>query len=262
MQNWTVPYLLKYLVSWTDDRTLVVPSTVSSLQLWLDATDTTTIDRDVNNKVDRWDDKSGNGNNLLQGTGTSQPLYNPLGMNNRPGLIFDGVDDSIARNITDYSVANGVTMFLVYKSTLTTQPDLASVFANAVGNTSGTFQACFSTTVNNKLAVGANYDDATLFNVAIENTLSNVSPTIASFYLGGNKNTVTYQNGKNVSDTPLASAFSCTFNGYRVGANRANNVFLTGVVSEVILYLDRIDSLKRQGIERYLSKKYTIPLKH
>lgn len=238
----------------------IVPNIIPTLELWLDATDSSTVDRDGSNNVDRWDDKSGNGNNLLQGTGTAQPLYDTSGLNGRATIIFDGVNDSLARNITDYDATNGITLFAVYKSAVVTQSNLASVFANSVGNVSGTFEVAFSTDVSNRLAVAANYDDNTLFNVAIEAAPGNTSPTIASVYLGGATNTITFQNGINISNIPLASPFSCTFNGYRTGANRANNVFFNGNISEVILYISRLSTSDRIGVERYLGDKYGISM--
>lgn len=41
-------------------------------------------------KSSQENDKSGNGNNALQGTTTAQPIYSPSLMNNLPGLIYNG----------------------------------------------------------------------------------------------------------------------------------------------------------------------------
>ncbi len=50
------------------------PVTLSNCSLWLDAADRTTITLSGSN-VTQWNDKSGNGNNVTQGTGSLQPTY-------------------------------------------------------------------------------------------------------------------------------------------------------------------------------------------
>ena len=72
------------------------PSTVTNLELWLDAAD---IDGDGTDEgagetyAGVWNDCSGNGRNATQSTGSQQPVVTPNGLNSRTTLLFDGVDD-------------------------------------------------------------------------------------------------------------------------------------------------------------------------
>ena len=60
--------------------------------LWLDAEDTSTITLN-GATVSQWADKSGNGRNAAQATAASQPTYTAGGLNGKPVLTFDGVND-------------------------------------------------------------------------------------------------------------------------------------------------------------------------
>ena len=64
--------------------------------LWLDASDASTI-TESGNKVSQWSDKSGNGNDATQATGSLQPTYNATGNY----VEFDSVDDILV--LTEFS---------------------------------------------------------------------------------------------------------------------------------------------------------------
>ena len=55
---------------------------------WYDSSDLTTITKDGGNLVSRWNDKLLSGHDLIQATGTNQPLWVV-----NDGVLFDGVDN-------------------------------------------------------------------------------------------------------------------------------------------------------------------------
>jgi len=59
--------------------------------LWLDASDTSTI-TEVGGAVSQWDDKSGNGYNVTQGTAANQPTSGTRTLNSLNVIDFDGSD--------------------------------------------------------------------------------------------------------------------------------------------------------------------------
>jgi len=69
------------------------PSDISGLKLWLDSDDPSTITKDVNDFVSQQDDKSGEGNHVVQATGSNQPKLIADGKNSRDILRYDGVND-------------------------------------------------------------------------------------------------------------------------------------------------------------------------
>jgi len=64
----------------------------SALALWLDAEDTASITLNGSN-VSQWSDKSGNAKHAVQATASLQPAFVSNGLNGRPSLNFDGVND-------------------------------------------------------------------------------------------------------------------------------------------------------------------------
>ena len=85
------------LTTWPEKIQLVTasswsPRSLSGLVLWLDATRLGQADT---TPVSAWYDQSGQGNHALQGTVAAQPTYRAVGINGRPSVVFDGVDDML-----------------------------------------------------------------------------------------------------------------------------------------------------------------------
>ncbi len=67
------------------------PAAPTHLTTWHDASDAATIQA-TGNAVTQWDDKSGNGNHMLQGTASRQPATGVRAINGLNALDFDGSD--------------------------------------------------------------------------------------------------------------------------------------------------------------------------
>jgi hypothetical protein len=85
--------------------------------LWLDASDTSTI-TEVGGAVSQWDDKSGNGNDLSQGTALAQPTSGTRTINSLNVIDFDGSNDRLT--ITGWTVSQPVTVFAVVEKDVDT----------------------------------------------------------------------------------------------------------------------------------------------
>jgi len=68
------------------------PTDISGIELWLDASDTSTI-TDSSGSVSQWDDKSGNSRHAVQGTGSAQPSTGVATINSKNAIRFDGTTD-------------------------------------------------------------------------------------------------------------------------------------------------------------------------
>lgn len=75
------------------------------LLLWWDAEDEDSLTLDTT-AVTAWEDKSA-GFAVSQGTGGNRPTLNATAVNNRPGVVFDGVDDYLTNAGAPASVATG-----------------------------------------------------------------------------------------------------------------------------------------------------------
>jgi hypothetical protein len=68
-----------------------LPTDLSNLLLWLDASDASTITETLG-AVSQWDDKSGNGNHVTQATSSQQPTTNSVTIGGVNAINFDGND--------------------------------------------------------------------------------------------------------------------------------------------------------------------------
>jgi len=80
------------------------PASISGLQLWLDASDASTLFTDSagttaatadGDPVGCWKDKSGNAKNATQPNGTKKPLLKINAKNSKNTIRYDGVDDGM-----------------------------------------------------------------------------------------------------------------------------------------------------------------------
>jgi hypothetical protein len=78
--------------------------------LWVDASDETTI-TESGGAVSQWDDKSGNDNNLTQGTASQQPTTGTDTVNGLNVIHYDGNDSLLTPNIS----YTGLTMIAVFR---------------------------------------------------------------------------------------------------------------------------------------------------
>lgn len=74
------------------------PIFTSGMIGWLDALDNETIELDENNFVSRWESKTSNGLFVYQPVQSAKPLFDPIGRNERPAIISDGVNDYLDFN--------------------------------------------------------------------------------------------------------------------------------------------------------------------
>lgn len=99
------------------------PRAIGSLNLWLDASDLSTLfdattgGAIVNDgsPVARWEDKSGNARHATESTANNRPLRRATSQNGRGGLEFDGVNDSL--QTAAFQQSPSFTIFIVHRFT-------------------------------------------------------------------------------------------------------------------------------------------------
>lgn len=84
---------------------------------WWDAS-LSAITKDGSNLVSQWNDLSGNNYHLTQGTGGNKPTYMPNGLNGRPVLEFDGVNDVMSTTL-GAALSQPWSLFAVVRSDVT-----------------------------------------------------------------------------------------------------------------------------------------------
>jgi len=210
---------------------------------WYDAADSDTI-AETGGAVSQWNDKSGNGYNVAQGTGSAQPTIGAI--NGLNALQFDGIDDLMVS--TSFSL---------------TDPDVQIVAVCTMEN--GSFGGARIVGLN---AGGTDFSDplgvaflrgATNENIRVtRNSTSSgtVDITYGEPFIGGMVydsvgGRVRVNGGTPSSDAPYTGAFGAT--ELRIGAFTGN--FLQGDIGEIILTKDVSDDTRKR-IEGYLAHKW------
>jgi hypothetical protein len=224
-----------------------------STALWLDAEDTSTITLN-GSTVSQLADKSGNGRNAAQATATAQPTYNATGINSKPSLIFDGVDDSLSTVANLGISGNSLFTIVAVHNVLSTAAYLCpfSFGGTGAGN-------AFHWMITNAGApnMWAGFDNSTQLGIVSLSSIT--SPFIVSMNRTSTVNSSwrIRQNGSELSvtsgNTATVNLTSAPFNigRYINGVNYANINF-----GEIVVIPSSLDTLSMQKLEGYLAWKW------
>jgi hypothetical protein len=224
--------------------------------LWLDASDAATITASGSPaKVSQWDDKSGNGRNVAQGTGAAQPTTGSDTINSLNVLTFDGGD---TMEVTAGLNVGNVTIFVVAEETSTVN-NAGLVTLGATGVNDFNNQSSLVT----EFTPSPNAFGVARFSTAAPNGLSSVSgskPSPLGVYVGrftGNGEVQALSNSATGTATTRAGTFTnCTsvIIAGRYGVAAAAK--LNGKIAEVIVYTESLSNSSLNVVGGYLSTKW------
>jgi hypothetical protein len=246
-----------------------VPTSVAGLQLWLDASDASTLYDatsggslvSADGAVARWQDKSANARHFTQATSGKRPTRKTAQQNGLGTLLFDGVNDVLdGSDFLDLNTGS-MTIFAVYKKTAT--------------NTRYDFIIKTSTSGNGWLLLlnpsnvafrSQNESGATM---ATTSTISTAGWTVTSLSVsaGSVGSTVIYRNGSALTmDSPTQSTGGLetppNTNGIiRIGAQEYVGDFYfhtSADVAEILMYDSALSSTDRSLCTQYLMSKWGI----
>lgn len=255
-----------YLASkWDIDR---IPTDISSLQVWLDASDLNTVYQDTgcsttkashDGVVGCWKNKkSGGGNNAAQNAGGSQPKLKKYALNNLPVVVFDGTDDYYDIDLTSL-VGSPLTIFAV---------DIRG--SNKVSNY---FVGTGPGANNNSLNYGWR-DNTSQFTMDFWNSgvNSSAAPAFVANTPAFSRARFSSSAGKNVkvvvnstsytnSSAGQTTALAAAANG-RIGwgANNQAAFQYNGSIAELIIYSAYLTDAQCKSIESYLASKWGITI--
>ena len=213
--------------------------------LWLDADDASTITLNGGN-VAQWDDKSGNARNATQATAASQPAYNPTGLNGKPVLTLDGINDGMTAPL----VFSGNPSFTIYALWNTDQTTTESVFFNGLPLTGD--------------GAGIGYNLSTKYNAFLYGVgEAGFNPSVAAYtpvIQGSTRNAATGGLTVNINGGSKGSgtfgAISIPTAGATTGIGNGAGFPVKGGVNEVIVADALLSILEQQRIEGYLAWKW------
>jgi hypothetical protein len=269
----------------------VNPTSITGLQLWLDASDPSVLFDATSGGslvaadggVARWEDKSGNGRHATQATSGSRPLRKTSQQGGLGTLSFDGSNDvmSLASSSATFSFLHQAdsTVFLVARAGTTANPNAAYVAIATGTGTSGSpnFQLSFEDRnipeeefVANeqvRVIVGATGADPAVNTAAsglsgwTPNTYKLVSVVTRPSNLTASQRVAARINGgtSGSGNTFLGTASTgSAMADLHIGSTSSGANYWSGNIAEIILYNSALSDANRSFVEQYLISKWAI----
>lgn len=216
------------------------PTDIADLELWLDASDTGTISS-AGGLVSQWNDKSGNGYNATQATGSMQPTTNLATINGLNAIRWiDGGGDSMHATFASLSQPNII--FVVIKQNVIT----GSKYVFDGGGSSTRHALFLDGSGNLDLFAGSSLNGP---------AASTSAAAIYTALYNGGSSTFRINGG-----TSLASGNtgSHSLNGFTIGARYNNVEFLSADIGEILIYNRNISDSEKNQVGNYLATKWGI----
>jgi hypothetical protein len=217
-----------------------IPTALANLAVWYRADQGVTLNGST---VSQWNDLSGNGRHLTQGTASAQPLFVANGINGQPAVEFVSTDIlDCAAATWGSAVAQPATLYVVAYIDQSTQRDVFDNVAGAdrwiLGTTAAPNPQPFFFAGSSLLTPTQAVTSATVWGV-----IANGGST--SIYLNDSQTAkVTGAGGSN------------SIGSLRLGASNTGTVPDVGRTAELILYSGSHNATTRQQVFRYLGSRY------
>ena len=257
---WTVREAEGFKRAGTWPTAFVNPTNLTGLQLWLDASDASTLyDATtggslvaVDGAIARWEDKSGNARHATQATSGNRPTRKTSVLNGRDAILFDGSDDGLAvpNTFGQWGTGNWSMFMAVRTGTSVTSKYLFSsvVLVNSLFIWSVGDDIRVRTAGGSSQTLSPNLSAATSTGV-ITSVIRN--GTAFTGRIGASSNTAT------------TSSNGLSFDGATVEIGIYNEPGFRGLpwnghICEVIAYDSALSDTNRTIVENYLKSKWGI----
>jgi len=233
------------------DSSTPVPLSEEGLVLWLDASDRGTVLLNGAD-VDTWYDKSGNGNDATQSTGSKQPEYILNSQNEKNTIRFVSTDSQVL-DVGDIGEnANNVFIVLKPKTSINSTSTPQQNFLNIFNLFYGFAVAYESKIIGIHMSGGKNAWNSTRDSLSGFNIINpSWDGTNYDIYVNG-ANKRNYKNG-----TPhLLMADAVT-----IGARKNYDKHFDGDIAEILIYNTSLTTVQRQKIEGYLGDKWGVDMR-
>lgn len=236
------------------------PSQIAGLQLWLKANAITGLND--NDPVANWNDSSGNGRDLSQGTAASRPTFRTSQVNSLPAVDFDGTDDVLTRaSVTNFIGSNAGHVFCVMRvdTSDAAHINLLDWRPTNDNNRLGIYPTfTFSATPNSTLM---DWGDALgTGRVQALNVAAGLTGTFRLWEFSRNVNAANWlTNGISYATATWGDAIDPTESGtlFFAGAFDAG-VRMDGMIAEFLLYNRFLSSTEQTQIRNHLNGKYVL----
>jgi len=268
----------------------VNPTSLTGLQLWLDASDANTLyDATTGGSlvaadggVARWEDKSGNARHATQSTQANRPVRKTSQKNGLDTILFDGSNDSLSISGSNSSLkflhSTQNTVFIVVRCGTSANPDFIGTILDSTNDLSTPGPGIFlwyddrnSEPRNNWLLYflfnsGTILPDPYVAGVESADTLTaNTYLTLALTVdptSGTAANRIKFRvNGGSASGSNTYTQTASTANSkgsLTIGSSGTNLYPFLGNLAEIIIYNAALSDTDRAAVESYLMSKWGI----
>jgi hypothetical protein len=251
------------------------PSSISGLQLWLDASDSTTLSQSSGGSpassdgdpIGYWADKSGNGRHAVQTDGTKKPALKLAIQNGKNVARWDGTNDFLtiagSSSTMKFLHSTNSTVFAVFSSSVNNKCLLSTDnnSTNVVGygiylDTTGGNITHVISKGSAPLVIAYQANIGSITAKCLLTVVSKPSNATAADRSSISKNSGTPVTANTYTGTPTTSN---SYGDFNVGARAfSNDVNLNGDICELVIFNSALDSNDKSRIENYLNAKWSI----
>jgi hypothetical protein len=234
-----------------------VPNLLDNLEIWLDATEESTIVQS-SNLVSLWKDKSNLGYDASQNTTTYQPTYSLDGMSGLPGIKFDSdklqFSNNNLVNKMCFAVINPVRFYSnggIFFASAEVNVQLRVIPISSNNLTQGKFQYAAQSPIYNTSGNLGVTSDESFINVSENSVVGFIFDSTLGFSVNG-----IYSD----SQVPRNSSGASTYN--QIGRKESHNNYgsYDGYIGEIII-INSVQDIDRQKVEGYLAHKWGVESK-
>jgi len=230
------------------------PNKLASLELWLDATEPSTI-IESGGFVSEWKDRSKQGNHALQTTGVSQPVTGVNTINGKNVIAFDGVNDQL---IVPRVVDTDWTIIVVYRPLVAGGGSNQWYFGDGlfdmeVGGSTGDFGLSVGSDADLLAGIGAPDTTIVKQTVGIDTNYVGVFTREAS-----SGDIKLYVNGSAPVTGNAATSQRTAANRITIGSIQTDTRYFNGYIAEIIAYSQVLSDFDRNQVENYLANRWRI----
>lgn len=230
-----------------------VPKQISGLELWLDASDSSTLFQSAggassannNDVVGQWIDKSGKSRNATQTQSASKPILSLASKNSKNTIYFDGTNDFLT-NSAQYDIgANAFTMFAVLR---VDSPSALAVWWEQ-RSTGGIPRMALYYNPS-----GTNWN---WYHNAVAPTVAGANNTYTILKVRRTGTNCSMATNNNSYTTVSQPSFNATGASY-IGVGWNNSQYYKGNIGEIIMYNSALSTTDQTTVLNYLSAKWGI----
>lgn len=233
------------------------PTSISGCKLWLDADDASTFTYASGVIVSAWADKSDQGNDVSQATGSKQPSRN-VSVNGRTAVAFASEDVLKATPASAFGAVAGagLTVFCVFRKTGSNNTYEALPAQLSTGNTGRPIEGYNNTRICEQSQMSANTGSFPNINTFTSWTVLTSHITVS----GASRPTWReYTDGVlTCTSHEFAGSVSSTSQKIVIAARDDETPLFTGDIAEVIMYDTPLGSTDRETVEAYLIDKWGV----